>query len=201
MTVGDWTFRIWKEGHQMPIFSSGCADTFLSTGCWSPTRPGVLYTAKKDGNIEVWDLLDRSHEASMVTTISSSSIHSMEFWPSSSTQQLLAVGDGQGVLHIMEMPRNLRRPVPNEKETMARFFEREILRVEYVIERQKFHAEEFKKNEALLKAEKTADKKDIKKQDEDKWDAKAEAEYRKLEREFKIQLGLISEDDPDDGTR
>lgn len=53
LTVGDWTFKIWKEGHSMPIFSSGCADQYLSAGCWSPTRPGVIYTAKEDGNLEV----------------------------------------------------------------------------------------------------------------------------------------------------
>jgi len=197
LTVGDWTFKIWKEGHSMPIFSSGCADQYLSAGCWSPTRPGVIYTAKEDGNLEVWDLLDRSHEASVVKSISSSTIQSMEFWPTAGAQQLLAVGDGQGVLHILEMPRNLRRPVPNEKETMRRFFDREMQRVEYVLARQKVRAAEEKESEARKNAEKAeGEKKEVNKKDQDKWDAKEEAEYVALEREFKIQLGIIKEDDP-----
>ena len=82
---------------------------------------------------QVWDLLDRSHEASVVKSVSSSALQSMAFFPSKAAQQLLAVGDGQGVLHILEMPRNLRRPLANEKEATARFFDREIARVEYVL--------------------------------------------------------------------
>jgi len=37
----------------MPIFTSGMASTYLTAGCWSPTRPGVIYTARDDGSIEV----------------------------------------------------------------------------------------------------------------------------------------------------
>lgn len=40
------------------------------------------------------------------------------------------------------------------------------------------------------------EKKEVNKKDQDKWDAKEEAEYVALEREFKIQLGIIKEDDP-----
>uniref|UniRef100_A0A7S0R4E4 WD repeat-containing protein 63 n=1 Tax=Pyramimonas obovata TaxID=1411642 RepID=A0A7S0R4E4_9CHLO len=201
LTVGEWTFRIWKEGIQAPIFVSHCADFTLATGCWSPTRPGLIYTAKTDGNLEVWDLLDRSHEASMVATISSSSIQSIQFWPVSQNQQLLAVGDGQGVLHIMEMPRNLRRPVANEKEIMTKFFDREVARCNYTEERRVFHAAEKKeKGAAELAAKAEEGKAEKGKKGEDQlWDAKAEQEYHELERAFKIQLGLISEDDPDEG--
>ena len=53
LTVGEWTFRIWKEGINSPIFTSHSADFTLNTGCWSPTRPGLIYTAKTDGNLEV----------------------------------------------------------------------------------------------------------------------------------------------------
>ena len=41
LTVGDWTFKIWKEGHTEPIFKSGYAGAYLTGGCWSPTRPGA----------------------------------------------------------------------------------------------------------------------------------------------------------------
>jgi hypothetical protein len=33
-----------------------------------------------------------------------------------------------GVLRIVELPRNLRRPVPNERKLMATFLEREVCR-------------------------------------------------------------------------
>eukprot|EP00983_Pelagomonas_calceolata_P058147 1145378-Pelagomonas_calceolata.AAC.2 len=33
--------------------------------CWSPSRPAVVYLTDQAGNLEVWDLLDRSHEPSI----------------------------------------------------------------------------------------------------------------------------------------
>ena len=38
---------------------------------------------------------------------------------------MLAVGDSLGTLHILELPRTLRRPLPNEKALMGVFIERE----------------------------------------------------------------------------
>jgi|AntAceMinimDraft_1070359.scaffolds.fasta_scaffold14440_1 WD40 repeat protein len=66
MSVGDWTFKLFKQGEKTPLFSSPSADAYLSAGCFSPTRPGVLFTAKQDGTVDVWDFLDRSHEASLM---------------------------------------------------------------------------------------------------------------------------------------
>ena len=80
LTVGDWSFQIWKEGETSPLFQSGYAaeyyscgerprpggDEVLSTtwhgcsylmptlpGCWSPTRPAVVYVADNSGNLQV----------------------------------------------------------------------------------------------------------------------------------------------------
>jgi hypothetical protein len=43
MTVGDWTFKLWKEGTGRPIFESKCADAYLTAALWSPSRPAVIY--------------------------------------------------------------------------------------------------------------------------------------------------------------
>jgi len=40
----------------------------------------VVFTAKLDGTVEVWDFLDRSHEASMITRINSGAIAALKFW-------------------------------------------------------------------------------------------------------------------------
>ena len=50
---------------------------------------------------------------------------------SSINRQLLAVGDDQGTVHVMEVPRILRRAANNEKTFTITFFEREVKRVEY----------------------------------------------------------------------
>mmetsp|Transcript_33806 Transcript_33806/g.78062 ORF Transcript_33806/g.78062 Transcript_33806/m.78062 type:complete len:227 (+) Transcript_33806:767-1447(+) len=43
LTVGDWTARIWTEDLRTPIMTSQYHDSYLTGGCWSPTRPGVFF--------------------------------------------------------------------------------------------------------------------------------------------------------------
>eukprot|EP00201_Polytomella_parva_P016255 CAMPEP_0175053992 /NCGR_PEP_ID=MMETSP0052_2-20121109/9244_1 /TAXON_ID=51329 ORGANISM="Polytomella parva, Strain SAG 63-3" /NCGR_SAMPLE_ID=MMETSP0052_2 /ASSEMBLY_ACC=CAM_ASM_000194 /LENGTH=254 /DNA_ID=CAMNT_0016318611 /DNA_START=324 /DNA_END=1085 /DNA_ORIENTATION=+ len=70
LTVGDWTFQIWKQGLSAPLFHSRYSSEYYTVGCWSPTRAGVIYLATMSGRLEVWDLLDRSHEPSIGATLS-----------------------------------------------------------------------------------------------------------------------------------
>ena len=61
---------------------------------------GVIYAARADGVLEVWDLLDRSHEPSMTAAPCTTPITYLAFSPAGappaaggrSVQQLLAVG-------------------------------------------------------------------------------------------------------------
>ena len=41
-------------------------------------------------------------------------------------------GDGAGVLHIMDLPRSLRRRVPSEVNTMQAFLMRQLARLDYL---------------------------------------------------------------------
>ncbi|MEW5301410.1 MAG: hypothetical protein WDW36_004270 [Sanguina aurantia] len=141
LTVGDWSFQIWREGQPKPLFQSGYAAEYYTTGCWSPTRPAVVYLADIAGGVEVWDLVDRSHEPSIKVMPASTPIMSMCFNSAAggsgnqqqqAANQLLALGDSAGVLRILELPRNLRRPLPNEKRLMAAFLARETDRVQDV---------------------------------------------------------------------
>lgn len=55
-------------------------------------------------------------------------------WYSSSTEsgRVHDTGDGAGVLHIMDLPRNLRRRVPSEVNTMQAFLMRQLARLDYL---------------------------------------------------------------------
>lgn len=55
MTVGDWTAKIWMEDLKSPLITTKYDKSYLTSGCWSPTRPGVLFTTKLDGTLDVWD--------------------------------------------------------------------------------------------------------------------------------------------------
>lgn len=54
LTVADWTFCIWNITLENPLlFQSPFAPTYLTCGTWSPSRPGVIITAKIDGTVDV----------------------------------------------------------------------------------------------------------------------------------------------------
>ena len=53
---------------------SPCSETRYMVGCWSLTRPAMLFIGRADGSMEVWDLLEKSHEPSEVQNIT---IHSI----------------------------------------------------------------------------------------------------------------------------
>ena len=40
LTVGDWTARIWNDEIKTPIMTTKYHASYLTDGCWSPTRPG-----------------------------------------------------------------------------------------------------------------------------------------------------------------
>ena len=79
-----------------------CAVQSVATPFWlTCPSAGVLYLGRADGVLEVWDLLDRSHEPSMTANPTSSAITSLSFSPAGApaatggraVQQLLAVGE------------------------------------------------------------------------------------------------------------
>jgi dynein intermediate chain 3, axonemal len=106
----------------------------MTAGAWSPTRPSVLVVACADGALMAWDFTDSSYRPSIELKATHTRITSMEFLNSStgatatmfSRQQLLAVGDEGGTLHIFEVPRNITRPVHNEEDIMRKFLDREL---------------------------------------------------------------------------
>ncbi|KAJ8604845.1 hypothetical protein CTAYLR_001065 [Chrysophaeum taylorii] len=137
LSVGDSSFQLWKIDRQRPIFSSPHATSSLTCGCWSPTRPGMLYMARADGALDVWDLTDSSYRPSAQLMVAPTRITSIKFLASApnAKQQLLAIGDKAGNLHVFDVPRTLSRPAANEKTLMLNFIDEEIRKIEYVTER------------------------------------------------------------------
>lgn len=130
LTVGDWNFHIWKIGHSVPLFVSPLSDSYLTAGCWSPTRPAVLLVACADGCVLAWDFTDTSYKPSIPLKATNHRITSMQYLldDNRNRQQLLAAGDETGTLHIFEIPRVLQRPLHNEEAIMDKFLDREMQR-------------------------------------------------------------------------
>ncbi|KAK0069497.1 WD repeat-containing protein 63 [Biomphalaria pfeifferi] len=152
LSVGGWTFALWKEGVSSgPILCPAASNVRLSCGMWSPTRPGVFFISKVDGTIDVWDLLDKTHEPTLTQSVSPTSISAIYPYQVTQKQQLIAVGDYTGTLHILEIPWSLRHPTANEVNAVSNYIEREVKRRAFVEERWNFREREKREQEAEVK--------------------------------------------------
>ncbi|KFV17009.1 WD repeat-containing protein 63, partial [Tauraco erythrolophus] len=115
LSVGGRNFAIWKEGvTNGPILQSSCSAGRNTAGHWSLTRPGVFFIGRDDGNLDIWDLLKKTHEPSHFQNISESMITFISPWIASPKQHFLAVSDDLGVLHVLEICQTLSHPSRNE---------------------------------------------------------------------------------------
>ncbi|XP_055486751.1 dynein axonemal intermediate chain 3 [Leucoraja erinacea] len=142
LTTGGWTIAIWKEGVTLgPLLHTACGNKRCTTAQWSLSRPGVFIIGKEDGNIDIWDLLEKTHEPSQSQNITSVSISCMKPCIISQKQHLLAVSDDFGTLHILEVPWSLRHPFNQELSTVEAYFDREEQRLAYFETRKLSRAE------------------------------------------------------------
>ncbi|XP_053326034.1 dynein axonemal intermediate chain 3 [Spea bombifrons] len=138
LTVGGWSFAIWREGVTGgPILQSRCSRRRYTAAHWSPARAGLFFIGREDGNVDIWDLLEKTHEASQTQNVSGAAITSITPWIASAKQHFVALGDDCGTLHILEMPWTLRQPSANEVSTVQNYFDREVKHLEYSERRKK----------------------------------------------------------------
>ncbi|NXQ30776.1 WDR63 protein, partial [Alaudala cheleensis] len=115
LSIGGQKFAIWKEGvTNGPILQSSCSVGRYTAGQWSLTRPGVFFIGRDNGNIDIWDLLKKTHEPSYFQSISKSVITFISSSSASAEQHFLAVSDNLGVLHILEICQELCHPSSDE---------------------------------------------------------------------------------------
>ncbi|NWR63289.1 WDR63 protein, partial [Bucorvus abyssinicus] len=132
LSIEGQNFAIWKEGvTNGPILQSSCSAGRYTAGHWSLTRPGVFFIGRDDGNIDIWDLLKKTYEASHLQNISESMITFISPWIASPKQHFLAISDDLGVLHVLEICQTLSYPLRNEHANVLDYFEREVKYLKY----------------------------------------------------------------------
>ncbi|XP_036208302.1 WD repeat-containing protein 63 [Myotis myotis] len=195
LTVGGWNLAIWKEGVMFgPLLQSCCAPKRYTSGHWSLTRPGVFYIGREDGYIDIWDLLEKTHEPAQSQNICITMITCIKPWTFTAKQQFIAVGDYYGTLHILEIPWTLSHPSTNEASSINHYFEREVKHLEYMEQRKKIREQERK--EMALEREKKKVKPHQKGKDQLEADLKMDYEsYLELEKTVLLSLGLIKATD------
>jgi dynein intermediate chain 2 len=131
LTVGDWSAKIWNEDIKTPIMTTKYHDSYLTSGCWSPTRPGVFFVTGLSGWLHVWDYHYRQNEVTFEHKVGDTALTtvSVQSQPNAGKFGSLAVvGDAEGTVTLMELCESLAVPQANEKIAMKNMFEREQTR-------------------------------------------------------------------------
>lgn len=121
LTVGDWTARVWTEDLKTPIITTRYHNNYLTGGCWSPTRAGVFYVTRSDGVLDVWDISHNQNEVAYSHKVSDTSLSCISI--EGNTQgggKLVAVGDANGTVSMLEVCDSLAKPAQNEKGKQIR---------------------------------------------------------------------------------
>jgi len=175
LTVGDWCTKIWSEENlKSPIILTKYDRSYLTSACWSTIRPGVFFTGKSNGVVDIWDMYSKQNEAVFSTKISELPITDMSVHKSGN---MMAIGAEDGVTSIVTLGKGLSTLQRMEKEVMLEIFEREkkregLLDKMRILERKKRERGAKMKNKAPKKKDDKADKekeareKNIKKADE-----------------------------------
>ncbi|KAM3838583.1 dynein axonemal intermediate chain 3 [Vipera latastei] len=193
LTIGGWNFAIWKEGVTGgPLLKSNCAAKRYTVGHWSLSRPGVFFIGREDGNVDIWDLLEKTHEASQTQNISIAHITYIKPWIYSSKQHFLAVADDFGTLHILEISWSLIHPSSNEHSSVLHYFEREVKHLEYFEQRQEFREQErvALEHEKLMKRTKVVGGQRSRELMEEQT-SQNYVEFLDLEKTILVRLGLL----------
>ena len=123
LTVGDWTAKIWSEESKTPLMTTKYHNSYLTDGCWSPTRKGLFFLTKMDGCLDIWDYLFRQNEVAYSLKVSDNPLTSISI--QNGEGKMAAIGDSEGSVTLINLCKSLYQEQPNEKELMLAVLERE----------------------------------------------------------------------------
>ena len=188
LTIGDWTAKIWMEDLRTPIMTTKYHSSYLTSGCWSPTRPGVFFVTRMDGVVDIWDYFYRQNEAAYSHKVGDSQLSSIAV--QGTTQQggkLVAMGDVTGTVSLLEVCESLAVPQVNERKAIDLMFEREMKQEKNLEARER----DLRRQRVLEQENSNKDAHDKK----DPKDEKMEARLRKVDADF---LAMIKEAEDDE---
>mmetsp|Transcript_22165 Transcript_22165/g.68973 ORF Transcript_22165/g.68973 Transcript_22165/m.68973 type:complete len:575 (-) Transcript_22165:73-1797(-) len=125
MSIGDWTARIWMEDLKTAIMTTKYHKSYLTGGTWSPTRPGVFFTIKMDGVLDVWDYYYKQNDPSLTVQVNDGGLTSFNLQDQG---RLMSTGGADGNCTLLELCEGLAVMQPNEKQSINAMFERETKR-------------------------------------------------------------------------
>ncbi len=183
MSIGDWTAKIWSEDLKTPIVTTKYHDSYLTGGCWSPTRVGVFFVISMDGFLNVWDFFHRQNEIVYSHKIGNAALSSIGVQGNTqSGGKLVAVGDANGAVSLLELCDSLAVPQYGEKAAINAMFERETRREKSLEVRER----EMKK--AKAQAEEQRRKKEAGLDEQKEEDDEMKQVLQKIDEEFMLMM-------------
>lgn len=126
LSIGDWTARLWFEDFKFtPMFSTFYHKAYLTSGAWHSVRPGVFFTTRMDGYLDIWDLMLRQTTPSLSFKVSDYALHTVKPAHEGKT---VATGGIDGNVTLIELSPSLTTLAPDEKNTIGTLFENESTR-------------------------------------------------------------------------
>ena len=159
LTVHDYYFCLWTTSYNNKpiILSPNLKSSFYIGGKFSKSRPGVLFVARNNGQIDIWDFLDESHKPSVKETFLKESItfiDIIQYTPIREDENLikkkqiveyLIIGDQSGQMSILEISKLFTEQANEELKLVRNIFDNEIKRQKYMDQRFKLIDEEYSK--------------------------------------------------------
>lgn len=126
MQVGDWTARVWTEDvRESSIMWTKYHKYNLTDAAWSPIRPGVFFTTKMNGTMDVWDITSKQKDPVLSMQVCDEALYSLRVHEHG---RFVACGSQNGTVNILELAEPLHTQQPNEKNVISAIFERETRR-------------------------------------------------------------------------
>ncbi|KAK5640046.1 hypothetical protein RI129_010857 [Pyrocoelia pectoralis] len=126
LSIGDWTARIWSEDCKESSIIWTCyhRDRFIDGG-WSPTRVSVFFTARSDGTLDIWDILQQQKQTCLGIKVSDQPLSCLRVHDQG---QLVAVGNVKGTTNLVQLSENLSFSSKLDRTLLTAMFERESRR-------------------------------------------------------------------------
>lgn len=138
LTAGDWTARIWSEDiKESSIIATKYHDNYLVDAAWSPHKPSVFYSARRDGYVDCWDLLFKQNTPTLSVSVFNESLTAIR--PNASKPGLVACGSASGQTALISLSSHFSDTADGrtEKQQVGVLFERETKREKILEARQR----------------------------------------------------------------
>lgn len=120
LSVADWAVRLWNEDVRTPIMATPYAPTYLMGGCWSPSRPGVLYTISHGGVLTAWDYYYKHKQPVLSVKVSEHPLTALAIQGGGGAAQRLAgVACHDGAVSLLQLSQGLVEVQDNEKALIS----------------------------------------------------------------------------------